>query len=1166
MRKSRVSHRLGARINPPGAPKPMPTLDSGSMPSEAEGDEARPSTQELEAGPDSAELAALGPLVDRLEPPPRLLPGTVLADSFEIETVVGSGGMGIVYRARDLALGRHVAVKLHRPMTHGTERLLREAASMAKLTHPNVATVHEVGTHDGMLFIAMELVEGVTARRWVNRRERSPTEIVELYLAAGEGLAAAHRVGLVHRDFKPENVLVDSDDVPRVLDFGLARLGTEVSEHAPSSDSRLPTSADALTVTGAVMGTPAYMAPEQFAGGDVDARADQFSYCVSLYEALYGERPFEGESAVRVLLGIAQGAIRSPPAGTRVPSKLRQIMLRGLATKADDRWPSMRALLDELQRVVAPRSRRWLPLGIVLGALGLGGGIVLGRGALAASRCSDALRHLTNIWDDTRREEVARAILGTDLGHAPATWERVERRLDDYADAWADKHTEVCEASTADKQAKLDRRLRLDCVQERSRALRAAVDQLARADAEVVDRAVRLVADLPTLTWCDDLDALRSVVPLPEDPELRQAAEALREQLADIRAAQGAGRFVPALDQIEAVVEGAQTLGYEPLVVEAMAQRGRLHSATGDYDAAERDLKAAYEAAIEHHLDDVALSAAQGLTSVVGDHRAQYVRGAEWGGVALAHARRGGDPVDVAISLQNLGQVVYARGDYGESRSYFEPALEMLESALGSDHPRVAVTLAQVGLAYDAVGDEAQARRYLERGLRTREQALGMEHPELASHLSNLGNLLRDQGEYQAARKHHERALRISEAALGPSHPDVAMALNNLGLVLVALGEHEKALPMYERATQIFDDVLGAEHPDAATSRGNVGNLLVLQGQYEQARQHLERSVNNREEALGSDHPDFATGLLDLGDVLEAQGEYEQAQTYYERAMRIQQRELGADHPRVAPIANSLAAALKNQGKYEQAQRHLEHALRIVERTHGSDHVNVSASLNNLANVLRARGEYERAGIHLERALAISETARGADHPKTAVARMSLGNVLEARGRYEQAQRQHERALDTLEATLGADHPAVATCLNNLGNALRPQGKDESARGHLERAVRIFEARLGKDHPNTAHPHVGLARVALAMDEPATARTHAERAVVIREGAQVAPELLAEAQFVLARALWSDTPSQGRAVQLAEQARDALASGEVSGNADVDQAEVERWLASHRAR
>jgi serine/threonine protein kinase len=277
---------------------------------------------------------------------------------------LGAGSMGVVYRADDFGLGRQVALKLlHRPDGALTDRLVREARSMAQVNHPNVVAVYDVGVADDTTYIAMELVSGTSLRFW-QQQSHTMAEIVEAYIAAGRGLAAAHAAGIVHRDFKPDNCLVGVDGRIRVTDFGLAA--------ARSSESPRPVDID-LTASGSVLGTPAYMAPEQFAGGNVDARTDQFNFCVALHEALYGCRPFEGKTFDELGRNVREGRVRPQRAGSRVSGALRAIVLRGLRVRPGDRFPTMDHLLAELGR---DRARPWRRAAIaaaaVAAALGLG--------------------------------------------------------------------------------------------------------------------------------------------------------------------------------------------------------------------------------------------------------------------------------------------------------------------------------------------------------------------------------------------------------------------------------------------------------------------------------------------------------------------------------------------------------------------------------------------------------------------------------------------------------------------------------------------------------------------------------------------------------------------------------------------------------------------------
>lgn len=263
---------------------------------------------------------------------------------------LGAGAMGVVYRALDPQLGREVAIKvLRRPDSLLRERLGREARAMAQVNHPNVVAVYDVGEAQGQVYIAMELVLGQTLRQWREESRRSPQEIVELYRAAGRGLAAAHAAGVVHRDFKPDNVLLGRDGRPRVTDFGMAGALAARKDAATPAGGELE-----LTRSGAILGTPVYMAPEQLTGGNVDPRSDQWAFCVSLFEALHGERPFFGATWDELVETVCAGRITG--AGARPPPELERIVRRGLSVRPGDRHDTMDDLLAELGR---DRGRPW---------------------------------------------------------------------------------------------------------------------------------------------------------------------------------------------------------------------------------------------------------------------------------------------------------------------------------------------------------------------------------------------------------------------------------------------------------------------------------------------------------------------------------------------------------------------------------------------------------------------------------------------------------------------------------------------------------------------------------------------------------------------------------------------------------------------------------------
>lgn len=287
---------------------------------------------------------------------------------YRVERELASGGMGVVFIAFDPALGRRVALKLLRAellfgedAEEASARLSREAQAMARVSSPHVVPVYDVGTFEGRPFLAMELVDGVTLRQWLAQEPRSPRAILDMFAQAGEGLAAAHAQGLVHRDFKPENVLVTRDGHAKVTDFGLTRVDVPVAALAdpyrmtPGGAGELP--ADPLTSAGRVLGTPAYMSPEQFFGQPVDARSDVFSFAACLYEALYGTRPFQARNLDELRWRLASGRLESPRRTQGVPSWVREVLAPALAVDPSVRPASIRALLDALSAVEARRAR-----------------------------------------------------------------------------------------------------------------------------------------------------------------------------------------------------------------------------------------------------------------------------------------------------------------------------------------------------------------------------------------------------------------------------------------------------------------------------------------------------------------------------------------------------------------------------------------------------------------------------------------------------------------------------------------------------------------------------------------------------------------------------------------------------------------------------------------
>ena len=474
--------------------------------------------------------------------------------------LLGEGGIGRVYAAYDPELDRKIALKILQPEIAAGEptaslRLLREAQAMARLSPPNVIAVHDVGPLGDLVFVAMEFVEGSTLRDWLGEKPRTWREILAVFQAAGRGLEAAHEAGLVHRDFKPSNVLVGRDGRVRVVDFGLARAVLQGEDRGASKAAPVPeraagaTALDSqLTAAGAIQGTPAYMAPEQYRGEPATPAADQFSFCVALYEALYGRHPFPARHPVERLRVVHSGRVAEPAEGRQVPGWLRPILLRGLRPEAADRHPDMGRLLAEMARDPAAVRRRWLTAAL---AVVLAAGSAAGWYRLRADRlrlCRDAGASLAEIWDGERRQRLEQAFLASGQPFAATVWRGVAGTLDGYAGAWVEARNAACAATRLRGEQSEDLLdLRMLCYDRRLEELRALSDLLITGDPLVVKEASRAAHSLSDLSYCADAEALLAKVRPPSEPAARAAVEALAARLAKAKALRDAGRYEEAL-------------------------------------------------------------------------------------------------------------------------------------------------------------------------------------------------------------------------------------------------------------------------------------------------------------------------------------------------------------------------------------------------------------------------------------------------------------------------------------------------------------------------------------------------------------------------------------------------------------------------------------------
>jgi tetratricopeptide (TPR) repeat protein len=928
--------------------------------------------------------------------PARKPPGAALERGQEIGRYVilerlGAGGMGVVYSAYDPQLDRKVALKLLLPWRrrgredheeHGT-RLLREAQAMARLAHPNVITVHDVGTAGDRVFIAMEFVDGNTLTQW-SKAKHGWEEVLDTFLRAGRGLAAAHKAGLIHRDFKPDNVLVGDDGRVRVLDFGLARpttadegLDSQNDGPRPSDEEGLSAAhsvlSTELTRTGARVGTPAYMSPEQHLGEPLDAASDQFSYCVALYEGLYGKRPFQATNAQALAFLVSQGKFNEPPSDADAPAWLWRVIRKGLSVDSHERWSSMERLLTELSRDPRKERRRvgvWVSAAAVL-LIG-SGAAVFGRGD-PGEICAGSEARLQGVWDDGMKAAVGESFAATGLSYADDSRRGVEGQLDGYAAAWVSMHKDACEATHLrgeQSQEMLD--LRMECLTERLEELGALTKVLAEADDKVVAEAVKAGSALSPIDACANREALRSRMKPPDDLQTAKAVAGIRSRLMTVKALELAGRYPDALPLATSIHAEASETGYGPVMVETSYRLGRLHNLSGSFEDAGEALEACYFGAAEIGYDPIAQACAREQVDVVGYRGANLEMGKMWfrlGEVALDRGEVG--PGERAWLHDNLGMAHFRAAEFDTAYAQFERGLELREGIHGPQHADVASSLNHVGAVRVKQERFAEARELFERALAIREALQGEDHPSVASILNNLGIVSRNMERYDDAIGYYERTLELRKRSVGERHPGVAESLVNLGVTYNSRGDVEAAGKAHAQAVEILEEVYGPDHPDVGSALTNLGAVQYRQEKVAEARVTWERALRAIEGHYDQ-HPDAAGLHISLGKADMEEGKFDAALQRYERARATFVAVYGKDHPKVSLTDQQIGDAQFARGRTEEAVTAYESSLSILEK--GAPLPSALAEVRfSLAEALWARNKGR--GEDRKRARALSSKA-----------------------------------------------------------------------------------------------------------------------------------------------------------------------------------------------
>ncbi len=870
------------------------------------------------------------------------LPLQTRVGRFIITGQLGAGAMGTVYEAHDPDLNRKVALKIVRePDQKHSLRLLREAQALAQLQHPNVVVIYDVGATQDGVFIAMELVEGENLRQHVAGSAPSWKRAVALYLQAGRGLAAAHEKSIVHRDFKPANVLIDRQGRVRVTDFGLAWLVVERANDASAGEpasARTPPATTRATITidetgdppaahaatgllgspltheGTLLGTPRYMAPEQHARRSATARSDQYSFCVCLWEAVFGEHPFP----------FGQDALTAPTRSDRnAPRWLVRALERGLAFEPDGRHPTMAALLDALERAPRIRRRAWTIGSVATGLALVGAGSLMVAARSAPDPCSTVAP--LEPWTAEARVATRAAFLASAMPFAGDLHDKLARRLDDYSARWRDMKVDACRAKGTQSEELFQRRnLCLDRRQDEVGALVAAMRVIPR---DRVEKAIDALDNLGDLRACADTDALFRSAPLPQDSARAERVRALEREIAAVEAQHSIGRPDDRSAEVEELLAKARTLEYRPALVKALDLKVDL---AWDSDRWQELVTVAHEqlVAAEAAGDDRSrFRVYTRLLSVYGARLQRYEESAQAGRLAEALLQRFGDEPKLAGQLHCARCTAeWSQGNYQESLRSAKACVAARERIVPRDEGAIGRALQQQGVVESDLQRDDETLATLARALEHLEAAYGDRHPDVAAAINTYAYTQYSLGRSDLAEPLYRRAISILEASRGDSS-ELGAVLQNFGILLLAQGKHTEAIALFRRVLAIQERTYGPENNRVAAALDMLGKALALSGNFEEGEAMGLRSIAIREANGSGNHPAQATAWRILGGQYQRKKQYKKAGNAFSQSLRILEGKYGTKHPLLVTSLLGVAEADLLLGHSTKARALVERAL-----------------------------------------------------------------------------------------------------------------------------------------------------------------------------------------------------------------------------------------------
>lgn len=927
----------------------------------------------------------------------------------------GRGGMGVVYAAYDPELDRRVALKLLRPRVMGGVRhtdpearalLIHEAQSAAKLRHPNVTAVHDVGqTEAGSVFLAMEYVDGQDLRHWL--AETPPwREVLEVFVDAGRGLEAAHAAGIIHRDFKPGNVMRDAAGQVMVTDFGLAqalrRDGAPELVSVPPSDENAPTVESLPAVGEGIVGTPAYMPPEQYQGQAADERSDVFAFCVSLYEGLYGELPFQGRSIAELVQQVKTGEVEVPK-DREVPSWLRKAVLKGLAPRPEERWASMTPLLAALSR--DPAARRHRVLAIAGGSIAL---IAIGAslgGPDPDPWCVERRDAIDSAWGSKQRSQLAPIFGGQSETYGDELWQKTAEGIDGFVDTWSTVGADLCKSAD-----RIDRTKRLavqTCLELRRTELEVVVALLAEGDPEIIGQAVGLVLAMDSPLLCSNAERPEYDAGGRTDPAMRERAVEIGVALRRASLQRFVGRYDAAAQSVQAALDVLPLDDRSTLRAEVYLFEASLHRHGGEYSEQHKALIEALRIALAANSGRLIAQTMVDLShaELRGDADPEAAR--QWAYLAGGVVQDvGGDP-ELEVRIHNAFGAAYIKDlQWVEAR---DALLRAQQAAV--DTPFIPVLLHEaiennLGAAYASGGDLERARVVFAGQVERRQDRYGPHHHHLHTPLLNLARAHQKLGNYEEGLAAAKRLTEILERIGGIEAPSLVAPLGLMADAYSSLNEVSKSIAARERARAIALEHLD---PNAQARYANDIDLIYKYGYVQRTAEalavadelvevtsgsgsdtRLAKALSARSDARRQGR-DFDGSLADADEAIAILGRIEAKPTdvseaYYERGLTL--NALGRAEEALAALDHALAVAqpeptyfaaktighrghsLRRLGRFDEAIVAFESAIDFAER-HGP-RKDICWAQINLAEVLSDAGVGHDRAVKLARTVAAS--------------------------------------------------------------------------------------------------------------------------------------------------------------------------------------------------